>query len=401
MKNLYILGFVASIIYISSCQLDPLPYPETFETLVEPTGLVLNKLIDGVELSNGDVVVVGTAKKDIRSDLFIARIGLNGNVVDYKTFYSGDTAEINAICKDDEDELYIVGRNITKKKGIIFKISPKSNTFTQVWLKNNLDIPTCSTLKQVQFSNNVIYAVGGALDGVVCNSSVFKTFSKSSDTTICKGNYGGRIGTQASVIGNNGTLVYAGDGNINATNNLRSTLVLASCTSPKFISSNVKYETAYNNIRGMVSTTDDIIVVGNYYSTAGVNAAKSFLVKLPWNSLGTTSEFSITNPNNQIDSTKNKGSYVVVSMTSAPSGVLYAANFFYTGSDIEYTQLKRFNTVNINSSQLIDAWGAKPFLNITTSKLINSNYQNHGGYIVIGQARQKGKVIKVNREGIL
>jgi hypothetical protein len=398
MKKVHFIGFLALVFMINSCQLEPLPYPETFETVIEPSGLVLNKLVDGVELSNGDVIVIGTAKKDGKGDLFIARIDLNGKVVDTKIFDGGGDDEINAICKDDEEELYIVGRNATTIKGLVFKISPKNGTFTQVWLKNDVALTRGATVKQVQFLNNLVYVINGSLDGsgVVCDSTGFITLTKANALQACKGNYS-RVGVLTSFV-SNGKLIYGGE------NGSKSSLVLADCLSPKFSTSNLEFSSNFNHIRGLTANADDVFMVGNIFlpTTTGKLLAKTFLTKISWAALPSTTQFSITSANLQIDSTRNKNDYIVTSMVNAPEGVVYAASFSYVGSEVEQTQLKRFPLYNIsNTSGLEDAWKAKPFLNITSVKLLNSTYKNHGGYIVIGQANQKGKVIKVNRLGTL
>jgi hypothetical protein len=266
MKNLHIFGIIALLFMVSGCQLDPLPYPETFETLVEPTGAVLNKLIDGVELSNGDVIVIGTATKNGEGDLFIARIDLNGKVVDSKNFDGGGNDEISAICKDDEEELYVVGKSKTptKKKGIVFKISPKSKAFKQVWLKDDIELKECTTLRQVQFLNNLVYVINGTEPGLQpnCNQTGFITVNKTNTPQPlipppCMGNYS-RVGVLASVVGN-GRLLYGGeDGG-------KGQIILADCASPKFLYSNIKFETAFNHIRGIVANADDFIIAGNIY----------------------------------------------------------------------------------------------------------------------------------------
>lgn len=397
MKTLFQFGLIATIatiVTIISCQLDPLPYPETFETLIEPSGLVLTKLVDVVELSNGDVIVIGTATKGSDDDLFIARIDLNGKVVDSKTFDSGGKDDITAMCKDDEEELYIVGRNTTSSKGIVFKISPKNKTFTQVWLKNDVALTACTTVKQVQFLNNLIYVINGTLDGSIgaCNATGFITLNKTNVVQTCNGGFG-RIGVLTSFAGN-GKIIYGGD------NGAKSMLVFADCVNPKFSTSNLEFSTTtFNHVRAVTANTDDIFIVGNIFQ--GAQLAKTYLTKISWAALPTTTQFSITNANNQIDSTRNKKNYTVNSMTTAPNGVVYAVSFANIGSDIEQTQLKYFTSININTSSLKEAWTPRPLLNLTATKLINSNYQNHGGYILVGQAKQKGKVIKVNRTGEL
>ena len=394
MKNIIGLIFCHLVLFIS-CDLKPLPEVEpkkTFEKeFPQPAGYSSLAMIDGVQLDNGDFVIIGNATKNGKGDLLALLMSEQGEIKEQK-FFDGLNDKVASITKDDAGNLYIGGRDEDTKKGIIFKLSTKTGSLAQEWFKTYDVFTENVTIAQVEFLTPNIYAIKGNQSGLGSTSasrtgyfSVKSADGSIASTSNCTDNATSVYVVLDAIIAEN-KIIFGGHGS-----NSSQISTLSPSNNCTLISKNynttVDAKGGFNVFKGIVFSGGNLIGIADKEIQSPYISKKTVFVKMNVNDLTKIQTDSVSVSYNSLND------YQVRSATASADNVsfVYAASYYF--SDEKQTT----DLVRVGNVVMQPLWTRK--YNIYTFKLINVR---DGGYLLIGKLNSTTeKIIRVNPAGEL
>ena len=401
MKNLNVTPLFALLLFLA-CNLEPLPIEpprDSFELKLDiPSSYTSSKLIDGVQLSNGDFVVVGTATKSSGGDAYVVRFDKEGKqILKAKTFDGTLNEEISNLTIDGEENIYLCGQATdgSNTYGLVIKISTKNGDLNQIWVKHKEYgvYPTGAWFVKIFHDNNQLYIVEGLKGGTADDNK--KLGLRRLDTTgtpnlaICAdaGKVAGFVAVDAAF--GNGKIYAGGHTKIEqsnqaawSTSNLCAAPTRQQYTDIKIGNSTFHYTRSIVYDNGFnYCLSNDIGTTASVWRTIFYKTKQDNLVRD--GNRYVSKDTLIPNLKDYEATAMNKGGGINTLVYTAS----YALN---TGDNISRTDLHLVDNIVFN-----DAWSKKTY-NIFSNQVIVTQ---DGGYIIIGIANNAGKVVKTNSLG--
>lgn len=390
MKILNIASLFALLLFLG-CNLEPLPLEipkDSFELKIDPpSGYTLSPLIDGVQLKNGDFVVVGRVTKNAVGDILVARFDKEGKqIINLKVFNSGGDEVPSSLAIDNDENIYVTGSS--SANGLLFKISTKSGGIDSVWSKTQVygTLPNNSWFARVLIESSQIYLVEGLKSGgSTDNYGIRRLDLEGVASPVCTttGKISSFVALDAIIL--NGKIYACGHANSNSTQ--ISWNVSNICSNP--LRQNYALPTAisFHAARSLIANSSYIFIVSNDQPPGTIY--KPILYRCDPSTLSQTGNVVTIDPSAEYSNLKD---FQGKAMCLANNGtaIVLTINYSINGDNKVYTQLR-----NIETGALNKVWAKSH--NINTEQVINAQ---DGGYLIIGKAEGEiGKVIKTNSIG--
>jgi hypothetical protein len=383
-------GFLLIVILSFGCNLEPLPLEipkDSFDLKIDPpSGYTLSPLIDGVQLKNGDFVVVGRAVKNAAGDILVARFDKEGKqIINLKVFNSGGDESPSSIAIDNDENIYVTGNSSTN--GLLFKISTKSGSIDSVWSKTQVygTLPNNSWFARILIGNSQIYLVESLISGgSTDNYGIRRLDLDGVASPLCT------TGKTTSLVTKDATLL---NGKIYACGHTPSTSIQTTWSTSSFcnIALQKTYAlptaTTFNAAWSLIANSSYIFIVTNDQPSSGVY--KPILYRCDPSTLSQIGSLTTIEPSVEYSNLKDFQGRALC-LANDGTAIVLTINYSINGDNKVYTQLR-----NVETGALNKVWAKSH--NINSAQVINAQ---DGGYLIIGKAEGEiGKVIKTNSIG--
>jgi hypothetical protein len=389
--------FLLVAILFFGCDLEPLPLEkpkDSFDLVVNPpSGYTASPLVDGVQLKNGDFVVLGKAVKSSLGDIFLARFDKEGKqILKSEVFDAGKDEEISNLAIDNDENIYVAGSssNTSSTNGMLAKFSTKDGNITKLWIKTIEygSLPNNSWFARVLFDNGQLYLVEGLRFGNNTSSyGLLKLDTEGVVQSSCTNT--GKIPslvTLDATISNSKIYVCGHTGTSKST---QLTWINNSlCNNPTRLNYTLTSGSGFDAARAVSTNGTHSFVLSNDQSSS--NIYKPILMRTDINVLTETGS-----PRRNIDPTtfvNNLKSYQGKTINqNGNNELLYVGSYSINSDNQEYTDFRKIEVAAFG-----DLWAALKSHKLTSEQVLTAQ---DGGYLLIGKSGDFGKVVKTNSGG--
>jgi hypothetical protein len=391
MKILHSIFLFVSILFVG-CNLQPLPLDipkDSFDLRFEPaSGYTSSALVDGVQLKNGDFIVVGRAVKGLVGDILVARFDKEGKqIIKAETYDAGNDEEVENMAIDNDENIYIAGRSTSL--GLLAKFSTKNGGFDKAWIKTTEYgvLATNSTFKRVLYDNNQLYIVDAVKFGSNASNYGIRRLD-TAGTVISPCATGGKVTSLVALDAafSNGKIYVCGHTNTSESTQL-SWITSNLCQTPIRQNYNLAQSVTFDAARSLVVNTDYSYVLSN--DQPATDIYKPILYRNNLTDLSIIGNIRAIDPTTVSTNLKSYQSRVINS--SGSGSLLYVAGFSIVNDSQEYTDFRKIETASFG-----DVWSSLKRLKLYPEQVITTQ---DGGYLIIGKSGDIGKVVKTNSAG--
>jgi Beta-propeller repeat len=383
------LAFLLIAFLFFGCNLEPLPLEipkDSFDLRIDPpSGYTLSSLIDGVQLKNGDFVVIGRTVKNAAGDILVARFDKEGKqIINLKVFNSGGDEVPSSIAMDIDENIYVTGNSSTN--GLLFKISTKSGGIDSVWTKTQVygTLPNNSWFARILIENSQIYLVealksGGSTD----NYGIRRLDLEGVASPLCTtGKVNSFVVLDAIVL--NGKIYACGH---TSSSVQTSWLTSSHCTAPILKNYVLPTATSFHAARSLIANSSYVFMLSNDQPPGTIY--KPILYRCDPSTLSQTGNITTIDPSVEVSNLQSFQGWAMC-LGNTGTNILLTINYSVNGDNKVYTQLR-----NVETGALNKVWAKSH--NINSTQVINAQ---DGGNLIIGNAEGSiGKVIKTNSIG--
>jgi hypothetical protein len=391
------LAFLLIAFLFFGCDLEPLPLEkpkDSFDLVINPpSGYTASPLVDGVQLKNGDFVVLGRAVKSSVGDIFLARFDKEGKqILKSEVFDAGKDEEISNLAIDNDENIYVAGSSFstTSTNGMLAKFSTKDGNITKLWIKTIEYgvLPNNSWFARVLFDNGQLYIVEGLRFGNnTSNYGLLKLDTEGVVQSSCTttGKIPSLVTLDATIL--NSKIYVCGHTAISKSTQL--TWINSNlCTTPTRLNYSLTPATGFDAARAISTNGTHSFILSNDQSS--INIYKPIIMRTDINALTETGS-----PRRNIDPTtfvSNLKSYQGKNINQNGSNVLlYIGSYSINADNQEYTDFRRIEVASFG-----DMWASLKIHKLTSEQVLAAQ---DGGYLLIGKSGDFGKVVKTNSGG--
>jgi hypothetical protein len=396
MKILNLALLFVSFLFFG-CNLEPLPLEtpkDSFDLVINPpSGYTASPLVDGVQLKNGDFIVLGKAVKSSVGDIFLARFDKEGKqILKSEVFDAGKDEDVSNLAIDNDENIYVAGSSFSTSStnAMLAKFSTKDGNISKLWIKTQEYgvQPNNSWFARVLFDNGQLYIVEGLKFGNnTSNYGLLKLDTEGIVQSSCTstGKIPSLVTLDATIL--NSKIYVCGHTAVSKSTQL-SWMNSSLCTNPTRLNYSLTSATGFDAARAISTNGTHTFILSNDQSSS--NIYKPIIMRTDINALTETGS-----PRRNIDPTtfvSNLKSYQgKIINQNGSNALLYLGSYSINSDNQEYTDFRKIEVAAFG-----DIWATLKTHKLTSEQVLAAQ---DGGYLLIGKSGDLGKVVKTNSGG--